>query len=422
MSTVLERSTRGPLLARTTVPIAIGAALDLAVAAALTLLGALIRWGAQDGIFLHPDSYQFLLTLKGLAQGPPLADALGPGGDAWSIPFYRLGYPLLAFPVYLLTRDPELAAKALSFVAATATIPTVYFLALLTLRSRAAAVGAGLAVALSFSSAAWSRFVMPEATAAFLLALAMLLAYLAGRSGRPTPFATCAALAAALLVLVRLELILAVPSLAVFLAIGARHSQRSLRPVLRTYLASVAALLVAFAAALWWMAGDVISGFSLNPASFLSDYLLKPTAEAHEGTLVFTGLHDFLNQEPLLVISGGLGLLLATRWRPEYRWALWLQVAPLFVVYLLRNDMRYFAILVPALAFAAGLIFREAWAFLARFSADRDRGAAPALALSGAFSVVLLGLALWQVDLTDDTWHASGSYEYAAARAVEGRL
>jgi hypothetical protein len=77
-------------------------------------------------------------------------------------------------------------------------------------------------------------------------------------------------------------------------------------------------------------------------------------------------------------------------------------------------------LLVPGLAFGTGLVFCEAWEFLSRFVA-RQR-ALPALALSTASSVALLGLVLWQVDLTNDTWHASRSYEYTAATRVEQRL
>jgi len=406
-----------PRLARLALPSVV--AVDLAVAAALTLLGALIRLTAQDGILLNPDSYQFLLVIKGLSHGVPLDASLGVGGDAWSIPFYRVGYPFLAYPLYVFTHDPEGAAKALSFAAGTATVPAVYFLALLVLRSRAAAIGAGLALTLSFSAAAWSNFVMPEATAALLLAVSMLSAYLGGRSGSRAVVAV-AALAAALLVLVRFELILVIPSLVAFMTLGARHRQRSLWPLAKTYLASMAGLLLVFDLALWWVAGDVMSGFDLNPSRFFSDHFVDSTTAAHENALVFAGFHDFLNQEPLLAIGGGAGLLLATRWRPECRWALWLQVVPLLVVYLPRNDMRYFALLVPALALGAGLVCREAWELLSRYVASRP--AVPAFALSGACSLALLGLALWQVDLTSDTWHASRSYEYTAATGVEERL
>ena len=406
-----------PRLARLALPSVV--AVDLATAVALTLLGALIRLNAQDGILLNPDSYQFLLVIKGLSHGVPLDPSLGVGGDAWSIPFYRIGYPFLAFPLYVFTRDPEGAAQALSFAAGTATIPAVYFLALLVLRSRVAAVGAGLALALSFSAAAWSNFVMPEATAAFLLTLAMLSAFVGGRSGS-RPMLMAAALVAALLVLVRFELILVVAGLVAFMALGARHRQRSLWPIAKTYLASAAGFLLVFDLALWWVAGDVMGGFDLNPLRFFGDHFVDSTTAAHENALVFAGFRDFLDQEPLLVIGGGAGLLLATRWRPEYRLALWLQVIPLLLVYLPRNDMRYFALLVPALTLGTGLICSEAWGVLSRFVAGQR--AAPALAASGVCSLALLGVALWQLDLTNDTWHATSSYEYTAATEVDERL
>jgi hypothetical protein len=99
---------------------------------------------------------------------------------------------------------------------------------------------------------------------------------------------------------------------------------------------------------------------------------------------------------------------------------LWLQVIALLMVYLPRNDMRYFALLTPALALSVGLFSREAWVTFSRFVAGQR--VAPALAASGVCSVALLGLALWQTDLTDDTWHAAKSYEYTAAAEVDERL
>ncbi len=93
---------------------------------------------------------------------------------------------------------------------------------------------------------------------------------------------------------------------------------------------------------------------------------------------------------------------------------------PLIPLYVLRNDMRYFALLTPALAYASGLAFAEAWAALSRFATSQR--AAPALAVSAATSLTLVALLFWQTDLTNDTWHASQNYEYAAATEVDKRL
>jgi hypothetical protein len=384
----------------------------------LTLLAVLIRLSAQGGILLYPDSYQFLLVIRGLAEGIPLDAAMGAGGDAWSAPFYRLGYPILAFPLHLVLGDAEAAAQGLSLAAGTATIPVVYLLARLALGSRPAAIGAGLVAALSFSLATWSNFVMPEATAVFLLTLSMLLAYLAGRGGRA--MAAAAALTTALLILVRFEMMLTVPSLLAFIALGARQAWGNPVPLVRLYLASLAGLIVAFALALWWAFGDVMSGFSLNPISFLEAHFVESTADAHQGTSALSGLRGFLDRDPLLILAGSVGLALALRRRREQRWALWLQVLPLLLFYVLRNDMRYFALLTPALAYAGGLAFSEAWAALSRFASSQR--AAPALAASAATSLAMVALLFWQTDLTNDTWHASQNYEYAAATEVDKRL
>lgn len=417
MSTIFDRfvSERRPLATSATASVAV---VDLAIAAALTLLGALVRLSAQDGILLHPDSYQFLLVIRGLAEGIPLDAAMGAGGDAWSAPFYRLGYPILAFPLHLILADAEAAAQALSLAAGTATVPVAYLLARLALGSRAAAIGAGLVAALSFSLATWSNFVMPEATAVFLLTLSMLLAYLAGRGGQT--LAAAAALTTALLVLVRFEMILAVPSLLAFIALGARQGRGNPLPLVRVYLASLAGLIVAFALALSWTFGHVMSGFSLNLASSLQAHFVESTADAHQGAPALSGLRDFLDRDPLLILAGAMGLTLALRRRREQCWALWLQVLPLFPLYVLRNDMRYFALLTPALAYASGLAFGEAWAALSRFATSQR--AAPALAVSAATSLALVALVFWQTDLTNDTWHASQNYEYAAATDLDKRL
>lgn len=91
--------------------------------AGLTLLAVLIRLSAQDSILLYPDSYQFLLVIRGLGEGIPLDAAMGAGGDAWSTPFYRLGYPILAFALHLVLGDAEASPPALSFAAGTADLP-----------------------------------------------------------------------------------------------------------------------------------------------------------------------------------------------------------------------------------------------------------------------------------------------------------
>ena len=142
MSAVIERSNLGRFLARpvTAKPVA----LEAALVAGLTLLALLIRLSAQDGILLYPDSYQFLLVTRGIAEGIPLDATMGAGGDFWSAPFYRLGYPILTSPLQLVLRDPEAAAQALSLAAGTATLPVIYLLTRLALRSRVAAIGAGL--------------------------------------------------------------------------------------------------------------------------------------------------------------------------------------------------------------------------------------------------------------------------------------
>ncbi len=416
MSTVIERSNPGRFLVRPTT--AKPAAVEAALVVGLTLLALFIRLNAQDGILLYPDSYQFLLVIRGLAESIPLDAAMGAGGDAWSAPFYRLGYPILAFPLHLVIADPETAAKALSLAAGTATVPVVYVLARLALRSRVAAIGAGLATALSFSLATWSNFVMPEATAVFLLTLSMLLAYLAGRAGRAV--AVAAALITALLVFVRFEMLLAVPSLVAFIALGAGQERSNLLPVVRLYLTSLAGLIAAFALGLWWAFGGVMSGLSMDPASLFQAHVIEATTAAHQGAPALSGLRDFLDREPLLILAGGMGLALALRRRPDQRWALWLQVLPLLLVYGLRNDMRYFALLVPALAYAGGLALDEGWAALRRLATSQR--AAPALTISATASLAVLTIVFWQTDLTNDTWHASQNYEYAAAADVDSRL
>jgi hypothetical protein len=417
VSAVIERSNLGRFLARPAT--AKSVALDAALVAGLTLLAVLIRLGAQHGILLYPDSYQFLLVIRGLAEGLPLDAAMGVGGDAWSAPFYRLGYPVLAFPLYPVLGDAEAAGRALSFAAGIATIPMVYLLARLAIGSRAAAIGAGLLLSVSFSLATWSKFVMPESTAVFLLTLSMLLAFLAGRGGART-LGAAAALASAVLILVRFEMILVVPSLLAFIALGARQGRGNLLPIARVYLASLAGLVVAFALGLWWAFGDVVSALSLDPVGFLHAHFVESTTDAHQEALALSGLRDFLDRDPLLVLTGGVGLALVLRWRREHRWALWLQVLPLFLLYVLRNDMRYFSLLAPALAYAGGLAFAEAWGALSRLATSQRT--APALAVSTAASLGLVALVSWQMDLTNDTWHPSQNYEYAAATEVDKRL
>lgn len=383
----------------------------------LTALAVLVRLGAQGGIPLYPDSFQSMLLARALSNSVPVDPSMGVGGDPWAIPFYRMGYPLFASLLSWLSDDPLVSGLILSFVAGTVTIPLMYFLTLEGLGSRMAATGAALAMAISFSGVAWSRFVMSEALASFLIVLTFLLCVLAGR--RQMRFlGIVAGLAAALMLLVRLELLVLLPTCVLFLRMNARGAQEGRASVQRDFLLALAVSIVALSVLCGWLTQNVADGFSLNPF-----YLLRSgfSGVAHSGDAAklgfASGMASFVIQEPVVVLGGAVGLAVGLRRRDTRLWPLWPGLVLLVALQAPRNDIRLLAGMVPLLAYAAGVGFETTWEWAAR--AIREASPMRAAVLSGVFGLAAGLLLLGQLGQTEARWHPSHSYQYEIAQGVQ---
>lgn len=106
----------------------------IGVPAGLLGVAAATRLAAQEGIPFYPDSYQFMLLARQLTVSLPVQASLGMGGDAWGIPFHRVGY---------------------GFVAGMGTVAAMYFVAGLAFRSWWAGFLAGAVTAVSFHCPTW---------------------------------------------------------------------------------------------------------------------------------------------------------------------------------------------------------------------------------------------------------------------------
>lgn len=100
----------------------------IGVPAGLLGVAAATRLAVQEGIPFYPDSYQFMLLARQLTASLPVQASLGMGGDAWGIPFHRVGY---------------------GFVAGMGTVAAMYFVAGLAFRSWWAGFLAGAVTAVS---------------------------------------------------------------------------------------------------------------------------------------------------------------------------------------------------------------------------------------------------------------------------------
>jgi len=392
--------------------------LDLAWASGITIVAVVIRLVAQEGIPLLPDSYQFMLLAHGLSHSIPASPAMGDGGDPWAILFYKLGYPLLTWPFSALSDDPFMPGLVVSFIAGTATVPVVYFLALTGLQSRTAAIGAALATALSFSATAWSRFVMSEGTAVFWIALTLLLAVAAGRTRRPQ-LGILTGISAAVMILVRMELTLLLPTL-VLLMHQRSETGQGWEFERRYFVVPGLAAFVALSAVCGWLAQNVAEGFTLNPGYFVrAAFSRPPTEDSNPVAGLGMGFLSFVLHEPLLILLAALGLVAGPRRGARSLRALWPGLLLLAVIPP-RNDIRFLAPLVPLLAYAAGYGFQ----LLCEWSTTqvRELSRQRALALSAAIGLGSTLLLLAQLSQTESRWHPDNAYEHELALGIEQQL
>ena len=381
--------------------------LDLAWASAATILAAGIRLLAQEGIPLLPDSYQSMLLAHGLSHSVPASAAMGDGGSSWAIPFYRLGYPLFTWPFSAFSHDPFMPGLVVSFIAGVATVPVVYFLALAGLQSRTAAVGAALAAALSFSATAWSRFVMSEGTAMFWIALTLLLAVATGRTRHPG-LGILTGVSAAVMILVRMELVLLLPTV-VLLMHQRSETGQGWDFEWRYFVIPGLAAFVALSVVCGWLAQNVVEGFTLNPGYFVrAAFSRTPTEDSNPVAGLGMGSLSFVLHEPILILLAALGLVAGHRRRVRSLRALWPGLLLLAVIPP-RNDIRFLVPLVPLLAYAAGYGFQ----IVRQWSTTRLRELTTlrALALSTAMGLGIVLLLVAQVWQTESRWHPDGAYE-----------
>lgn len=390
-----------------------------ATAFILTALAIALRLTAQQGIPLYPDSYQSMLLVRALSESIPADAAMGTDGSIWAVPFYRLGYPLTAWPLSFFSNDPFLPGLLLSLAAGTAAVPLVYFLVSEGLRSRVAAAGAGLAMAISFSAVAWSRFAMSEALAVCMIALTLLLCVLAG--GRSSRWLSIlAGVSGAFMVLVRLELLVLLPTCVLFILVRADPGGDGRTSRLRHFLAAWIASFVALSILAAWLAQNVAEAFSLNPLFLLRNSFLKANGTDAASPGLVSGVASFAAYEPVLILGSIIGLAVGLRARDRRLWPIWPGLALLLAVEVPRNDVRFLVTTVPLLAYTAGLGFEAVWKWAARLL--QVASPARALILSGAFGMAAVVLFAGQLLQTEARWHPERGYENEIAQGLEMEL
>lgn len=383
------------------------------VVGVLAVAGA-IRAAVQPGIPLYADSYQMMLLADGLTQSVPVSNLMGPSGDAWGVPFHRLGYSFVVAPFTLFSDDPFAPGVAVSFVAGIAAVAAVYTLVLRVFGRRFAALAAASLLAISFSASNASRWPMTESLAALMVSLTLLLAAL-GRDRRPLVVAAGAA--AAITVLVRLELVLALPAAALFAqGSGGRRLDRSGR----LFLASAGAWFILLAAIVGITAQDAVDNFTLNPLFVLdSAFVSAPQGFGGERLVFPLGVLIFVAYDPLLSIAALGGVVWWWRAREDRLAPLALSLALLFGLYSLWNVPRHFASMVPLLAVFGGYASDEVATRL--LGTLRRMTPLQAAILSSAACLVLFIAVGGQLGLSVSNWHGDGGYEAEVAETLQAR-
>jgi hypothetical protein len=389
---------------------------DLAIALSLTAIGAALRLQAQGGTLLYPDSYQFLLLAKGLVEGSPVSPLMGADGDTWAIPFYKLGYAVFSAPLVGIGLSPRSAGEIVSFVAGCASVPAIYYTLVISGRSRVAAIGGAVAMALSFSAAGWSRFVMAESLAICLAAFTLLLATLTGYR-RSHFFAICTAIVGAIMVLVRMELVILIP---VALVLSRNHYVRDWRFERRYLITPFLVAFVILAIVLAWLAQHVAEAFTLNPEFYVRASIARIVDGQESGSRGLYGLWSFIRHEPLLLTLGATAFLAELRSKKLALDPMYWGIALLLLVAIPRNDVRFFASLIPVLALVAGRGAVVWWHLLER--AARLPSVAAAASLTGLMFLMAVMIGGAQVNASLSDWHLTESYEAQAIGLLEGRL
>lgn len=283
---------------------------------AVAVIAAVVRAVQAKGALLYPDGYQYVLMARGIAEhGRPIV-VLGDGGDTW-VPSADAAvkpfFPAVVAVVHLLGLPLVVGARVVTAAAATAVCVLTAAVAARLAASRTAGVVAGALCVASPELGHWTGFSGPDSLAQ-ALALAALLAYL---DERPA----LAGALAGLCVATRPELaVLALPA-----CLLSRRFAIAGTSALALVVAAVRPPL-AFASA---MAG----GAALHPV----------------------GARAVLDHDwPILGVAA-LGLASAPRGR---RWGLVVAALLLGAVYAVKDpgSERYFALLIPLAALAAGFV------------------------------------------------------------------
>jgi hypothetical protein len=371
-----------------------------AVFSLLIALAIGARLAAQGGISLYPDSYEFVLGAQRLNPLSGLGETMGTNGDAWSVPFHRVGLSVIGAPLASLS-----GITALSFAAGVAQAPVLFLLLRRFAHSTTAAFVTTVAVAASFSAVGWSLLAASEATALLLAFLTPLLLLLTMERS-DWRFAAAAAVSFALLLATRAELVLMLPAL--FLLPWAVGKPSAFGKVSVTLAASVLA----------WLGGLVLLSLVLDENLRGIQPNVITMAEENlggDGAISGAGISDFLSHEiPLLALATlGAALCLIDRDRRGV-FAVVLIAFPL-ALYATRDDFRYYMYLIPGLALLGAVGLEKVLAV----------GRPPfGIPLSAALvaSAVALAIAAWSIAQLSTSWHPEVAYEEETASLVAGVL
>lgn len=356
----------------------------IALMMGILVLGILARIFSWSDFLFYDDSYAYALGGKFFAESLNFSGNMGAMGSSFLFPIYKSGYAIFSSLFTGIGIDPILAGKIISLGSSLLSTYLFYLLGKKLLEKKQNLLSLAL-FGISFVAVAVSTLVLSESLAVVLI-LAVILLILSGRF-----LPVLGGIIYFLAILTRPELALLLPA---FLFLSWRNKNL-----------------------IWFGSGlgvSVIAGITFAYFAGIDLSLIwKSALELLQGNfaLKFTGIKTLLFFDYIIFVLGIFGWFLLKNKSLKIFLALW--ILPLFLVYLPRDQFRFYALIIPALALTSGIGVWKIWGKIISFKKKW------LIWVSVVASIILFGL---QVFYIFRPWHPAVSYERAETLELQSAL
>lgn len=358
----------------------------------IMVLALALRLEVFNNFNYYPDSYFYLLMAKSFNQFKAVSNQLP---DLFYSPFLsdytivRVGYPLTVSVFSKIFIDLEKSAHIVSITFNLLSIPIVFLLAKKLFKSNLAAFSSVFLLSLSFTNILFSSSIMTESFATFLVFLLWYCALSSNKSYKVFP----SGLIAVFLILTKIEYLLLIFPIAIFLIEGLRNrivfiltsilgslffiniltriDYSGFVSVIKDYWIFLFSFLLIFAMAFFFSKkphnriintslGLLILILSL---AFSLETLLLGT-DTFKTIITPFSLRFFIQNDFLIFSLGLAGLVLMFLKSHKMNHFFLTSFLPLLIIYILIvNPLhhRYMTILVPSFVLTGGYLILEAW-------------------------------------------------------------